>query len=166
MFYDALKILYDSSADMINDFGNIVSDAYNSGVEQYNGVLESLYGVGNSVNDRDYEYNTKYGNSATDNIINGLYKDLPESVGNLASVFGMSDASKNRFSYMFSSLPVIGDFMKASDNYQYMNDYLDNRGMSWSDMKYPTRQSGSGYGSSSLRGSYNFVSDNIKYLYR
>lgn len=85
----------------------------------------------------------------------------------LSSVFGTSDAEikaywKNWAGYIGSSLPVVGDVIRSRDNWNYINDYMSNRGLSWSDVKYPSRVLGastSGYG-------LNFVSSNIENLYK
>lgn len=65
-----------------------------------------------------------------------------------------------------SGLPVIGNYFTISDQTQYMQDYLNNRGLSWSDIKYPTL-TGNTSGYSGLgRSMTNFVSSNIKSLYK
>ena len=84
----------------------------------------------------------------------------------LSKVFGTSDAEvsaywRNWAGYIGSSLPFIGDAIRSRDNWNYINDYMRNRGLGWSDVKYPSRVVGastSGYG-------LNFVSSNIESLY-
>ena len=62
---------------------------------------------------------------------------------------------------LVAGLPVIGDLYRSYDNMRYMQDYIDNRGLSWSDIKYPTRTQGmQGVGSV-----LNYVSRNIERLY-
>jgi len=61
-----------------------------------------------------------------------------------------------------SSIPVFGDFIKYQDNMRYMDDYLSNRGLSYRDIRYPTRTVAGQFG----KGTLNFVSSNIKRLYR
>lgn len=39
--------------------------------------------------------------------------------------------------YELSSLPVVGDFMRAMDQKKYWNDYMAATGLSWNDVKYP-----------------------------
>lgn len=68
-----------------------------------------------------------------------------------------------QFEYLFSNLPGYGDWVRARDNFNWITDYLKNYGMNWSDMRYPSRVSGSG---SSPYGALNFVSSNLKHLYR
>ena len=62
---------------------------------------------------------------------------------------------------MVAGLPVIGDLYRSYDNMRYMEDYIENRGLSWSDIKYPTRTQGmQGVGSV-----LNYVSRNVYRLY-
>lgn len=67
-----------------------------------------------------------------------------------------------QFEYMFSHLPGYGDWVRARDNFNWMADYLKNTGLDWSDMLYPSRNSGSGSGSDIL----NFTSSNIEKFYK
>jgi hypothetical protein len=61
-----------------------------------------------------------------------------------------------------AGLPVIGDLYRSYDNMRYMEDYLENRGLSWDDIKYPTRTQGlQGVGSV-----LSYVSRNVERLYR
>lgn len=64
--------------------------------------------------------------------------------------------------YLGANMPVVGDIVRAQDNWNYWSDYLENRGMSWSDVLYPSRLSGAGSG----YGAVSFVSSNIERLYR
>lgn len=50
---------------------------------------------------------------------------------------------RNRFKYVSADTPI-GYLEKMYENYQAMNDYLDNRGISWSDVKYPALMKGAG----------------------
>lgn len=85
----------------------------------------------------------------------------------LRSIYGTENPEvasywRNWAGYIGSSLPVIGGFLRSRDNWNYINDYMSNRGLSWSDVKYPSRVAGastSGYG-------LNFVSSNIENLYK
>nr|APG55841.1 hypothetical protein [Circular ssDNA virus sp.] len=61
-----------------------------------------------------------------------------------------------------TSIPVVGDFIKYQDNVRYMDDYLSNRGLSYRDIRYPSRTVAGQFG----KGTLNFVSSNIKKLYR
>lgn len=67
---------------------------------------------------------------------------------------------RNQFLYAVSGIPIVGDIAKSYDNWRYINDYMGNRGVSWADVKYPSR----------LGSSYScvpaFVSSNIEKLYR
>lgn len=61
-----------------------------------------------------------------------------------------------------AGLPIIGDIYRSYDNMRYMDDYIENRGLSWDDIKYPTRTQGmQGFGSV-----LNFTSKNIYRLYQ
>lgn len=85
----------------------------------------------------------------------------------LSAVFGTSDPDvsaywRNWARYIGSSMPVLGGVIRTQDNWNYINDYMRNRGLGWSDVKYPSRVVGastSGYG-------LNFVSSNIENLYK
>ena len=67
----------------------------------------------------------------------------------------------NRSVYLGSNIPVIGDVFRAVDTMRYYDDYFANTGLSWSDVRYPTRLSSSGFS-----GLTNFVSKNIERLYK
>lgn len=63
--------------------------------------------------------------------------------------------------YVMSSLPFVGDAVKAVDNARYYSDYLNARGMSWRDVEYPSRLH-----AGSMSSPINFVSKNIARLYK
>lgn len=70
----------------------------------------------------------------------------------------------NQMRLFLSGAPVVGGFIHSEDNWNYMNDYLRNRGMDWSDVKYPSRlPSVNPLGG--LQGMLSFVSSNIENLY-
>lgn len=50
----------------------------------------------------------------------------------------------NRWKYEMAGVPIIGDFVRASDNTRYVNDYLKYHQMTWADVKYPSRVTGAG----------------------
>lgn len=83
------------------------------------------------------------------------------SLDTLGDVMGLSQDDKKEMEFLLSGTPIIGDVLKLRDNYQWMSDYLNNRGMSWGDMKYPGRENA---GRSAWSG-VNFVSKNIAKLY-
>lgn len=56
----------------------------------------------------------------------------------------LSQADSNRWKYELAGVPILGDFIRASDNTQYMNDYLKAHQMTWADVKYPSRLTGAG----------------------
>lgn len=62
-----------------------------------------------------------------------------------------------------AGMPVVGNIMQSRDNWRYMQDYMENRGLSWSSIKYPTRTVA---GVDRTFGSLNYVSSNIERLYK
>lgn len=83
------------------------------------------------------------------------------SLDTLGDVMGLTPDDKKEMEFLLSGTPVAGDLLGLRDNYQWMLDYLTNRGMTWADMKYPGRQNGGGAAWSGL----NFASRNISRLY-
>lgn len=82
-------------------------------------------------------------------------------------ILGYLGGEKMRY-YMdvvMGGMPVVGPFFKAYDDLQYMDDYLGNRGMSYGDIRYPSRTPGASLGSAA-GGGLSFVSKNIERLYR
>lgn len=77
---------------------------------------------------------------------------------------GLDQADANRAQSMLSDVPVIGDVLQWQQSQEKMQDYLDNRGMDWSDLKYPALQTQLGLGSV-VRSANSFVSKNIEKLY-
>lgn len=63
-----------------------------------------------------------------------------------------------------AGFPVIGGILKSRGNWNYMYDYMTNRGLSWTDIKYPTRTVAGVDNSASAM--LNFVSSNIEKLYK
>lgn len=88
--------------------------------------------------------------------------DVGTGMDALGTVLGLTNDDKRELEYMASQVPFIGDLITARDNYNYITDYMRNRGLSWEDMRYPSRVTGSGSG---YYGAVSFVSDNIKRLY-
>lgn len=70
----------------------------------------------------------------------------------------------NQLRLFLSSAPVVGGMVRSEDNWNYINDYLRNVGLDWSDVKYPSRV-GSIPALGSLSAGISFVSENIKELY-
>lgn len=88
----------------------------------------------------------------------------PDPVGDIfRSIYGSVEVEGwfNQAQFFASGLPIVGDVLRSYDNYRYYDDYMKNRGLSWSDVKYPSRISSQSYGSM-----INFVSKNIDKLYR
>ena len=87
---------------------------------------------------------------------------LPDAVKSLMDIYDNLDG---KYRYMLQTtvagLPIIGDIYRSYDDMRYMEDYLNNRGMSWDDIRYPARTQGmQGFGSS-----LNYLSKNIYRLY-
>ncbi len=70
----------------------------------------------------------------------------------------------NQLRLFLSGAPIVGGMVRSEDNWNYMNDYLRNRGIDWADVKYPSRAIGMPALSSFAAG-VNFVSKNIEHLY-
>ena len=69
----------------------------------------------------------------------------------------------NKVAYVLAGVPIVGDVIRAVNGYRQIEDYLENTGLSWSDIEYP----GTGIaGMSSVGSVMNFVSSNIERLYR
>lgn len=82
-----------------------------------------------------------------------------------------TSANTNQWKYHMSGVPFIGDFIRASDQTRYFYDYLNNRGIDWSKVKYPSLNIGSGSylgaGANVVYGAgYAYVSKNLMSLYR
>lgn len=72
----------------------------------------------------------------------------------------LSVGMKNQIASVISGVPVLGDIQRSIDNWKYQNDYMNNRGLDWADVRYPSRIS-----TLSLGSTLNFVSKNIEKLY-
>lgn len=87
---------------------------------------------------------------------------LPSAVRSIMDVYDNLDG---KYRYMLQTtaagLPIIGDIYRSYDNMRYMDDYLSNRGISWDDIKYPTRTQGM----QGLGSTLNYLSKNIYRLY-
>lgn len=94
--------------------------------------------------------------------INGMSNAGWKSVMDLV---GLDQGDANRFQAMMSDVPVIGDVLRWQQSVEKTQDYLDNRGLDWSDVKYPALQREYGLGSV-LRSANSFVSKNVENLYR
>lgn len=79
-------------------------------------------------------------------------------------LYGSSSVTNDEWNFTRYMLADVGAFgfypFKMWDEYQFMSDYLKNRGLSWSDMKYPALAKNSGVGAKLS------VSKNIEKLYR
>lgn len=56
----------------------------------------------------------------------------------------LSKGDSNRIRYELSGVPILGDFIRAADNTDYMNTYLRSHQMTWADVKNPSRLTGAG----------------------
>ena len=109
-----------------------------------------MYGIG--VGAYDYLKNNKATKPYVD-LIEGMHNSLmrPQSQADLTAR-GIVD----HFTGIYSAL----------DSSNWLNDYMKNTGLDYSDIKYPSRVTGgSGYANVVTRG-MNFVSDNIRRLYK
>lgn len=69
------------------------------------------------------------------------------SMRDLYGSSAVSDDNWNAIRYMLSDVGAFGLYpFKMYDEHKWMSDYLKNRGMKWSDMKYPALASKSGTG--------------------
>lgn len=61
-----------------------------------------------------------------------------------------------------SNTIVLGSILQTYDNMKFMDDYVENRGLSYDDILYPSHTQGA----QSLASTVNFVSRNIYGLYK
>lgn len=111
-----------------------------------------------------YDEFTGNGKSAVDFIGERFY-NAGQSMDRIGSWLGLSREDKNKIEYAVAGIPVLGDTLRARDNFNAMEDYMRITGTSWADIPYPSRVFGAGSigrAASSLGG---FVSKNIKDLY-
>lgn len=106
--------------------------------------------------------------SLMDHVTGRWYRTLlGTGVGAVADLMGVSKADQKKAMNLLSEVPVVGDILKADAQAQYMDDYMENKGLSWEDVQYPALLN---YGNSSLvnvmRSGTNFVSKNIEELYK
>lgn len=112
-----------------------------------------------------WEYLQRYNylpGSLHDVMDNGkLFMEGAGSFGDwFGSLLGLTDDDKAELEYVMADVPIVGDFMRARDDYNRMDDYLRNTGQSWSSMRYPTLAQGSG-----LTGGLQRLSSNVLELY-
>lgn len=120
--------------------------------------IDQMLGLWDTVRDWATENQMKY--QGRDPSLDWFFDVLQD--GPPAPSWSASDDQVKEFQYLFSTLPGYGDWVRAADAINYWSDYFKNTGLDWSDMRYPTRNSGSGSG----MGVLNFVSSNITRLYR
>lgn len=86
------------------------------------------------------------------------------STGSLENAIKILFGGKGWYYYrnVMGSLPVIGSVYTSMDRLAYMEDYMANRGLDWSNIQYPTMT----MGYQGVSGLTNFVSSNIERLYK
>lgn len=95
-----------------------------------------------------------------------INKWIGDALSPVASVMGMSDGDVKKTINMLSSVPIIGDYFRMSDQMNMTEDYMKNRGLAWDDVKYPALlNNGQNSMTNILRSGTNFVSKNIERLY-
>ncbi|AIY31244.1 hypothetical protein [Camel associated drosmacovirus 1] len=75
----------------------------------------------------------------------------------------------NQWRYNMSGVPFVGDWIRAADQNQWRQDYMDNYGVGWEDVKYPSMVPGAGsyaHASTNLIAGSGIVSKNLLGLYR
>lgn len=108
------------------------------------------------------------GFSLADFLSGRYYRNLMYSgAGTIADLVGISEADQKEMLNDLSGIPIIGDLLMADQRHEKVEDYLNNSGMDWSDVKYPVLLDAGQYNLySSARSTTNFVSKNIDRLYK
>lgn len=82
----------------------------------------------------------KYSMTKSRNKYSGRIRDVYDTSS-------FNDDGWNALRYLVGDVGIFGiKPFKMYDEYNYMSDYLKNRGLSWSDMKYPSLAPKSGSG--------------------
>lgn len=68
-----------------------------------------------------------------------------------------------QFRYATRDFWILGDVYKAIDNWNYANDYMKNRNLSWLDVKYPTKAFGSSGG---IYSAFSPTIESVERLYK
>lgn len=88
-----------------------------------------------------------------------LYDDLGDKLL-------LDNTTYKQLAFFLSGLPFVGDIGYMADSFRSFNDYMKNAGLTWNDVMYPWI-AGRRFGASqSAYGALNFVSTNIRKLYR
>lgn len=83
----------------------------------------------------------------------------------------MDKGDRNHWRYEMSGVPIFGDFIRAQDMHRSLYDYMENYGISWDEVKYPSLLPGAGSyiqaGTNAVRTGMEiaFVSRNLGRLY-
>lgn len=91
------------------------------------------------------------------------------SVRRASEYLGELPKSRDQYytqSFIGGAVPLIGGYYNARDSVAQMDDYIRNRGLSYANIRYPSKTIGysgvSSFGSSSM----SFISSNVSKLYR
>lgn len=88
-----------------------------------------------------------------------LYDDFVDNVF-------WENTTYKQLAFFLSSMPFVGDIGVMADSYRSFQDYMKNNNLTWNDIMYPWL-AGRKFGvSSSGFGALNYVSSNIRQLYR
>lgn len=104
------------------------------------------------------------GKSFVDFMGDRLY-NAGQTMDDIGTALGWSREDKNKIEYAFAGVPYLGEFVRARDNWNYMDDYMKATGINWSDIPYPSLIRGAGSIGHAVSSTAGFVSDNIKSLY-
>lgn len=86
-----------------------------------------------------------------DNPRNAFQRGYNDYYGRPASD-RLSMETSNRLRYHASGVPILGDFIRADDSQHALEDYMKNTGLTWADVKYPSRVMGAGQMASAVAG--------------
>lgn len=130
----------------------------------YDGLVETGAGIGDYF--QDWQYTGIDGH--------GLFQGLKDTAGGLGSALdrfgsyaGLTADDKKELEWMVSNsgIPIVGDVVNASNNYNRIADYMRNTGVNWSDAVYPGLLPGAGSVGSAMMSPL-YVSKNIMRLYQ
>lgn len=104
----------------------------------------------------EYGKNGSFGLSFLDDLTSYL-TDVPDNE---------EQFKVQQFLYGADPTGVYTGYLSTRDSLNYWNDYFANTGLTWADVKYPTRMYGFGNSGSTVKSAVNFVSRNLNRLYR
>lgn len=88
--------------------------------------------------------------------------EFGQAIDNFASTVGINSDRRAKLDYIGHKIPFVSDVLEARDSWNFMNDYLSNRGMNWSQVKYGGHNPTAGVGTSTA---FWYLSQNIHDLY-